>query len=1043
MGNTSTRSRLFQSVQFRFSVIVIMVTSLVLGSFGYLIYNNNQTERLQRVDTQVQKLGKRLSTSVANAIWQLDAQGVQHIVDAELSEPFLLGISVVASGQSIYSTPVSVEPDAPTADLVKSFEIEYRDDSTTRDIGTITLFLSYKSVHKSLRHDLDVLLLQFAALNLTIGVAIVLALRRVVIRPIRELGAALSDVTSGEADLSLRLANSSSTEFSALIESFNGFVEKLQHAMGDSIDNVHAAITKVANGDLDASDEARHVPAHSIMGRLAVMRNNLRSYQRKEQESAAALRQALDAAEAASHAKGEFLANMSHEIRTPMNAIIGLSGLALKNPMPQRTHDYLIKIKQSGEHLLGLINDILDFSKIESGKMEVEAVPFALDAVIDNVVNLVSEKVEAKGLELLCSIDANIPGTLIGDPLRIGQILINYTNNAVKFTKTGNIHLSIRVLESAPDNVLLLFTVTDTGIGLTAEQIHRLFSSFAQADSSTTRQYGGTGLGLAISKCLAEAMGGSVGVQSVYGEGSSFWFKARLGIGCTEPLAAFADMDWTGRRVLVVDDNEAAAMVLTELLQSLGFKVETVHSGAAALNAVENAAAASTPFDFAIIDWLMPDMDGLMTVRAIRALPVSPTPFIVLVTAHRHQDLIQAAEHIGIAHVLAKPLSASQLVNTMMDLVGHAKAAATIHANDEKSLEADLARIRGARILLVEDNEINQQVASEMLQDAGLEVDLADNGQIAIHQIQARCTENRPYDLVLMDMQMPVMDGVTATRIIRETHAAATLPIVAMTANAMRADRDRCIDAGMSDFVTKPILPSALWKALLTWIKDREGLGPQALPSSRTSAPPPTTDANELLHALRTVPRLDLQLGLARTSNKPALYISLLRKFVASQGDAANDIRQALAADDTATAERVAHTLRGVAGSLGATELQTRASALESALRSGAANTLVHTELRNTAEVLEQLIQAFRTIPDLLATQSSAEPATLSETERANGMALVNQLKLLLANDDLSALALWEDHLPLLQALLPQAPKIAAAINDFAFVEALKILAHE
>jgi signal transduction histidine kinase/CheY-like chemotaxis protein len=1043
MRTEPKRSLLFQSVQLRFVVIVIIVTSVVLGSFGTLIYKNNQTERLQRVGTQVQKIGKRLSTSVANAIWQLDFQGVQQIVNAELSEPFLLGISVAASGQPIYTTPESsltTRPMALAADQTQSFEIEYPDGNTVRHIGTITLYLSYKSVHQSLRDDLEVMLLQFAALNLMIVIAMVLALRRVVIRPISALGAALSDLASGEADLSLRLTSSTTTEFAALTDNFNGFVDKLQHAMGDSIDNVHAAITKVANGDLDALDDAKPFSEHSIMGRLAVMRSNLRSYQHKEQEGAAALRQAVNAAEAASRTKGEFLANMSHEIRTPMNAIIGLSGLALKNPMPQRIRDYVVKIKQSGEHLLGIINDILDFSKIESGKMEIEAVPFELDAVIDNVVNLVSDKVEAKGLELLCSVDTAIPRTLIGDPLRIGQILINYANNAVKFTRSGNIQLSIRILESTPSDTLLLFTMTDTGIGLTAEQITRLFSSFAQADSSTTRQYGGSGLGLAISKCLAEAMGGSVGVQSVYGQGSSFWFKARVGTGSTEPLANLADLAISKRRVLVVDDNEAAALVLTELLQNLGFQVDAVHTGRAAITAVETAAAAHQPFDFAVIDWLMPEMDGLETVRAIRGLSLDTVPLMILVTAHRRQELMHAAEQIGVLHVLAKPLSASQLINTMMDLQGNTTPSAADRPSDDVAWATELARIAGARVLLVEDNEINQQVASEMLQDVGIHVDLANNGQIAVHQVQARVTEKLPYDLVLMDMQMPVMDGVTATRLIRETHARNTLPIIAMTANAMRADRDRCIDAGMNDFVTKPIIPSALWRALLAWIKMRDGLGPQALPPIRTETSAPV-DLHELMQTLRSVPTLNLELGLKRTTNKPGLYINLLRKFITSQEGAMQHMRQALDLGDRQTAERIAHTLRGVAANLGATELQSRATVLEAALRSEAAEQTIHDAEQSVGEQLFQFIRALRAIPGLEAAQSSAAQAPLSEQERVTGRALLEQLQNMLSNDDAAALTLWEDHAPLLHALHPQAPAIAAAISDFAFTRALELLA--
>ncbi len=366
-----------------------------------------------------------------------------------------------------------------------------------------------------------------------------------------------------------------------------------------------------------------------------------------EQQAQEAIMAAMQEAEAASQAKGEFLANMSHEIRTPMNAIIGLSGLALKNEMPPRVQDYLSKIKQSGENLLRIINDILDFSKIESGKLEIESVPFELESVIDNVVNLMSEKAEAKGLELLCSLDPALPKNLVGDPLRIGQILLNYASNAVKFAAQGEVRLAIRVQSVSATEVLLHFSVSDSGIGLSEEQMGRLFKSFEQADSSTTRQYGGTGLGLAISRSLAYSMGGEVGVQSALGQGSTFWFTARLGIASPEKIISRPSVDLRGCRVLVVDDNEAAALVLSELLAELGFAVQHVNSGAAALQILGGADGSESPFDFVMMDWQMPGMDGLETVRALRQMPFKTLPMVLMVTAHRRQELVRSAEQLG------------------------------------------------------------------------------------------------------------------------------------------------------------------------------------------------------------------------------------------------------------------------------------------------------------------------------------------------------------------------------------------------------------
>jgi two-component system sensor histidine kinase/response regulator len=608
----------------------------------------------------------------------------------------------------------------------------------------------------------------------------------------------------------------------------------------------------------------------------------------KSAEQSARLAQA--AACEASRVKSNFLANMSHEIRTHLNAIIGLSGLAIKNEMPPRLHDYLNKIRRSGEHLLGIINDVLDFSKIESGKLEMESIAFDVESVIENVVNLIARSAEDKGLELLCSVDFNIPRTLIGDPLRIGQILINYANNAVKFTKQGEVRIAIAIREHTPNAVRLHFSVTDTdtGIGLSDEQMGRLFTSFVQADSSTTRNYGGTGLGLAVSKSLAQAMGGQVGVQSTLGQGATFWFTASFGVGSEERMRAQPNPDLRGRRVLLVDDSEASALRLTEMLAELGFVVVRVRPGADALHAVRQADSDNQPFEFLIVDWIMPAMDRLETVQAIQNLQPKTAPFVIMVTAHRRAELVQGAERLGIDQVLAKPVNSSLLLNTLMQVEGLLPSSPllTLPASGHSALEARLSQIGGARILLVENNEINQQVACELLWDVGFEVDLADNGQLALHSVEARSAEGLPYDIVLMDMQMPVMDGVTAARRIRETRSSDELPIVAVTTNAMQADRDRCMAAGMNGFVTKPINPEELWQALLTSVKVRQGHGPVSRASPAPQLPGADAQLADLLQALRSIPELDVNQGLMRTNQNPPFYASMRRKLVASQADA-------------------------------------------------------------------------------------------------------------------------------------------------------------
>lgn len=868
--------------------VISAITMIVLQTM-YSIHNAQVT-----FDAQVREISRTRLPMLSSALWDIEPRLAQAQIDDIAEMPQIAGVTLVTAA-GIDMQAGTVPPERATGAADATLDVMPPVPGTAA-LGRLFIKFDHNYLIRRVLVDTAMTTAFIGLFTALLCILLIRFLRAEVSIPLQRLLAhvnAMSPDAPGVPYDSGRTARPWCDELDQLAEGFS---------------HLHGSIVRYVD-ERNRAEEA-----------LAEQRDQLEV---KVAERTCDLEDARDKADQASRSKSEFLANMSHEIRTPINAIAGFTTLALRTELTPKQADYLNKISSATQGLLRIISDLLDFSKIEAGHLDMEYIPFRLSEVMDTMVNYVGPLAEHKGLELLIKVSADMPPQWKGDPLRVGQVLANLCSNAVKFTERGEVEVSVTLKTKTESTGRLLVSVRDTGIGLSPEQAGKLFQAFTQADTSTTRKFGGTGLGLVICQRLVSMMNGRIWLESEDGVGTTFYVEIELGVvpAAQAPQLPRLPPELAGKRALVVDDNANARQILSAQLVELGMEPHAVDSGQAALAELRQASREGYQYPLVLMDWKMPGLDGIATTRAIRSdRSIAGTPVIIMVTAYAREQVVNATDGAQLLdNILLKPVTACLLAETLCRT-----SSAELPRTGVMHATSRLGRLPGTRVLLVEDNPVNQQLARELLEMEGVQIFIADNGRIALNRLQEMGMTY--FDAILLDLQMPEMDGYETARRIRLLPDNASLPVIAMTAHAMSEERERCLALGMQDHLAKPIDPELLVSKLMRWI-GADNLARAALRAT------PIEKVKPQATMIESIPGIDMQAALQRCGGNAALMQDLLRMFQSHYGDAGERMSELCAAGRVKDAFHLAHTIKGAAANMAMTDLVKAATALEHTLR--------------------------------------------------------------------------------------------------------------